>query len=314
MTDRPWDQGQAHVPQDAYASDPAATGDDDVEALVEDIEETRMRMTGTVDEIGDRLDPANIVDGAKQTVRDATVGKVETMTDQATQAMDDARQTAQQASGSLVETIRQNPVPAALVGIGVAWLWTHRATAQMSPSSGDGWSGSSPRDYSAGSYRGEPYGVRNYTNGGSGSGMTDRMSDRMSDVSDRVSDMSGDLGDRAGDAADQIRQGADEMRWKAQDMAGRTTSQAQDTVSSVIDTTSQMIEQNPLAAGAVALAVGAAIGLALPATRQERQVLGSTSQQLLDKAEGTATQSLHQMSQSSSDRQGQHQESGQGQS
>lgn len=300
MTDMSWDQGPGDVPVEAGAG---AAGDSDVDALVEDIEETRSRMTGTVDEIGDRLDPANIVDDAKQTVRDATVGKVEMMTDQATQAMGDARQTAQQAGGSLVETIRRNPVPAALVGVGVAWLWMHRAPAQMGWSSGGG-------RYRAGSYDGEPYGGRGYaggeagwSNGGTRSSMTGRMGD-----------MAGDLGDRASDAADQVRDSAEDLRWKAQDVAGRTTSQAQDSIAGAVESTSRLIEQNPLAAGAVAVAVGAAIGMALPPTRQEREVLGSTSQQLLDKAEGTATRSIHDMAQQGSGQQQSSQQSGQQQS
>jgi ElaB/YqjD/DUF883 family membrane-anchored ribosome-binding protein len=300
MTDMSWDRGEGDVPVEPLAG---TAGDSEVDALVEDIEETRSQMTGTVDQIGDRLDPANIVDDAKQTVRDATVGKVETMTDQATQAMGEARQTAQQAGGSLVETIRRNPLPAALVGVGVAWLWMHRAPAQM------GWS-SSAGYRPTGSYAGEPYGGRGYTSGEAGwsSGGT------RSSMAGRMGDVAGDLGDRASDAADQVRDTADDLRWKAQDVAGRTTSQAQTSISGAVESTSRLIGQNPLAAGAVAVAVGAAIGMALPPTRQEREVLGPTSQQLLDKAEGTATRSLHEMSQGQQQSLQQGQQQGQQQS
>jgi ElaB/YqjD/DUF883 family membrane-anchored ribosome-binding protein len=48
------------------------------------------------------------------------------------------------------------------------------------------------------------------------------------------------------------------------------------------------IEENPLAVGAVALAVGAAVGLAIPSTRYEGELLGEYRQQLLDKAQTAA--------------------------
>ena len=63
--------------EDRPKGDDLEAEDPEVEQLVGEIEVTRIEMTGTVEEIGDRLDPRNIVAGAKETVRDATVGKVE---------------------------------------------------------------------------------------------------------------------------------------------------------------------------------------------------------------------------------------------
>jgi len=71
----------------------------EVEVLETDIEATRGEMTDTVQTIGERLDPANIVQGAKDTVREATVGRVEQMT---SNVMDTAADT----GGGVIETIR----------------------------------------------------------------------------------------------------------------------------------------------------------------------------------------------------------------
>ena len=49
------------------------------------------------------------------------------------------------------------------------------------------------------------------------------------------------------------------------------------------------IEENPLAVGAIALAVGAAVGFSIPATRYEGELLGEYSQQVLDKAQTAAS-------------------------
>ena len=49
-----------------------------------------------------------------------------------------------------------------------------------------------------------------------------------------------------------------------------------------------MIQENPLAVGAVALGVGAAIGLALPSTQRESQLMGEARDNLVEKIQTTA--------------------------
>jgi hypothetical protein len=49
-----------------------------------------------------------------------------------------------------------------------------------------------------------------------------------------------------------------------------------------------MVRENPLAAGAIALACGAAVGLAVPASRAENRLMGSSRDALVSKAQ-TAT-------------------------
>jgi hypothetical protein len=139
-TEPGWDAG----------SDEAETPPE-VEAKAEDIEQTRDEMTGTVEAIADRLDPANIVQDAKQTVRDATVGKVEemanTVADTASGFVGDARSTAQDAGEGFLETVKRNPIPAAMAGIGIGWLLMNRSSGQSRRSSWDQarWTGSEDR-------------------------------------------------------------------------------------------------------------------------------------------------------------------------
>jgi hypothetical protein len=77
-----------------------------------EIEETRLEMGGTLNELGDRLDPGNLMDQAKENVREATIGRVE--------------ETAKGMSDMVVETIKSNPIPAAIAGAGLAMLWANR--------------------------------------------------------------------------------------------------------------------------------------------------------------------------------------------
>src|SRR3954471_14674887 len=104
MTEENWDATTEGVERDPEA-----------ERIVSEIEVTRVDMGATIDEIGHRLQPQTIADEARVKIREATVGKVERI-------VDDAGQTATQTGNTLVSTIRQNPVPAALAGLGIGWL------------------------------------------------------------------------------------------------------------------------------------------------------------------------------------------------
>jgi hypothetical protein len=72
----------------------------DVERLTQEIDATRDGMSETLDELGQRLDPAIIVANAKETVREATVGKVESMATTAGDIVTDAGTTASRPGGS----------------------------------------------------------------------------------------------------------------------------------------------------------------------------------------------------------------------
>ena len=54
------------------------------------------------------------------------------------------------------------------------------------------------------------------------------------------------------------------------------------------------IEENPLAVGAVAAALGAAVGFAIPSSRYEGRLLGETRQKVMGKAQDAASQLIDQ--------------------
>jgi ElaB/YqjD/DUF883 family membrane-anchored ribosome-binding protein len=250
-------------------------GDDvnpEVERLTQEIEETRGGMSETLDELGQRLDPANIVAGAKETVREATVGKVEQMATSAGEMVSDAGTTARQTGEGLVETIKRNPVPAAMAGIGLGWLWMNRDKGQSMS-----WSQS--RD-GQGRYM-SGYGASGYGTGYTGQGYGERS------VGDRIGEAGEEIGRRASDVASTVGETASDVADKARMTAGQVPDQVGMVGQQVGDTAQRLMDENPLAVGAIALAVGAAVGLALPATRTEQKVIGNAGSKLIDQA-GTA--------------------------
>lgn len=251
----------------SYAMDDVSGADVDPEAerIVADIEVTRSEMSTTIDEIGHRLQPETIADQAKTKIREATVGRVERM-------VDDAGMTAQKTGNTLMETIRQNPVPAALAAIGVGWI-ALRMREQGGSTQGNG------RGYEYG-YRGNGYGASGrgsdwpYEQSGSGRGIADEAAQRAQAVGS-------DVQRAAQDAVEQTQERVRQAQWQAQGTLTDVQQQAQ-----------QTWNENPLALGALAVGVGAAVALAIPETQKERELMGEQRDELVRKVSTAASQAL----------------------
>lgn len=215
-------------------ADPSERGAPDAVIIRAEIEETRSQMGDTLDEIGERLRPSHIKQQIGQGIRDATVGRVE----------DAARGAADAVGGAghrLLDTVRDNPVPLAMIGIGLGWLvWGGR--------------GSSSSYYRTGS--------RQFESQSSTGG-----------VADKASELAGNVADRARDMASSVRRDAR--------MGARTAS--------------SQLQENPLAVGVVAVAVGLAAGLAIPETRRERELMGEARDRLVDRAKDVATETKEKL-------------------
>ena len=241
---------------------------EDTGAIRADIGETRRRMSQALDEIGDRINPHHIKEQVKHNVRDATLGRAETM----------ARHTADRARDvrhSIMDTIRDNPLPAAVTGIGLGWLmWNGRRHEQeydRNPyATGHGWD-DDLYDRESRFYGGTSR-VGSYDDRYIGDDRSTRMEnvkDRAGDMADRTRDLMHEARERTADAADQVRD-------RAHDLADETRSAAH--------RVAERARYHPLALGAAAAAVGLAIGLTAPATRREMEMMGGTRDRLRDRA------------------------------
>ena len=270
----------------------------EVEALIVDIATTRSEMSQTVDELGDRLAPSAVADRAGEAVREATIGKIEAKVNDVTNVASDfasnAGQTAQEAGSGIVETIKRNPLPAAMAGLGLGWLWMNRQPARTGSWSANGRPMQSGWAAADDGWRRADRGYYGDQNGGQSIG------DRVGDVSSSIGDRVGDVSSSVGDAADSARRAAEQRL----DDLGTNASRAADTVgttaSQAMTQAQQALESNPLAFGAVALAVGTAIGLALPATQTEKRVMGQAGERIIDQVETAVSQPLDEMSRKSS--------------
>jgi len=275
-----------------------------------DIEATRSGMSETVDAIQAKLSPQNVQDTAEQIterakqaaldvveqatermkaavtqiknevkgeIHDATIGRVERM-------VGNMKDTTRGTSSIIVETVKANPIPAALVGIGLAWLFMNKSSGTSSQR------GYYPQSYSQGyGQYGQP---------------ETRFQSQARSAADTVQQKAGQVVDSVTETADHVKEKAGEFANQAQAQVENLSGRVQDEAQRVIHRSQNMIEDNPLMTSALALALGAAVGLLLPETQRENDLMGVTrdklmgqvsevAQDTLGKAQKVATEVLH---------------------
>jgi uncharacterized protein YjbJ (UPF0337 family) len=298
----------------------AADGDNHLEAaddaepeqqvveIRESIEQTRAQMSETIDELQERLSPSHLkeevkeqvkeqYEQVKETVREATIGKVENMVERLGDTVNDTRR-------SLVDMIKANPIPATLIGVGLAWMWMNRGSA----SSGE--SARYDNRYRRGGLYGGLYdeGQRRYA-GSESFGNDQRSTAGVWDrTTDAASHLAGKMGSTMSSAVGQVQETAGDLASRAKDTVSGVVDQAQETAGYLVDQAqyqAQRVEdrfkvamrESPLAVGAVALALGAAAGLAIPQTRKENEWMGEARDTLVDKAQSVAHDAIEQVQQ-----------------
>ena len=220
------------------------------EEIEREIERTRAEFSSTIDAIQSKLTPGQLMD----------------------QALSYARTSLPADFGSnLGNTVRNNPVPVTLIGIGIAWL----AMSGQQPR------GSLHAMHGVGSYRDElGTGYRSDLHGHDGrqhEGTLHRAAAKASEMGHRISDTTSSMADRARDMAHGTRARAGELGQRSQERYYRTREQV-----------NHMAEEQPLMLGALGVAVGTLLGALLPATRREDEMMGHTRDELVDKARDTA--------------------------
>ena len=284
----------AQGPEDATDSSQEAT------EIRSDIEKTRSNLSATIDALQDKLDPSRIAeqvkdqirekateafDTAKHAVKEATIGKAEHIMSSVSEAVSDMTGragTAMSDSGSsIVQYIRDNPVPIALVGIGLGMLAMRKR--QAAPST-------YPASYVAAGYP---------SNSSPEPSLADRARGVVGDLSDRAQNAASTVSESARAAADRATSAVTSAASTVQDAAGQALDatrrqyhdvrgQAKQGVQVANDTFQNTLQDNPLALGIAALAAGALVGLSLPSTQVEGQYMGEARDKLVDQAKSLA--------------------------
>jgi phage-related protein len=274
----------------------ADTTADEPEQIKEQIEQTRSQMSETINAIEEKLSFSNIsgqvsehinnaVETAKGAVYDATLGKAENLMKNIGRGFNDVTESVGDAGTHVVKYARQNPLPLALIGLGVGMLLMQgRRTTTYNYGNG-------------GSRRGNDQGESRLGH------LASTGTNALSSAKDTVTNAAGTAYEGVGNVASSAYEGVTHAASSAYGGVTNVASSAYQGVSRLASTTgnqiqnvahraqdqySRTLEENPLAIGAIALAVGAIVGLAIPATQYENQWMGETRENLVHTVEDAA--------------------------
>lgn len=226
-------------------------------------------------------------------------------------ALEMARDTLREASPKIAQAVRENPLPAALIALGVGWLYL-RATAPPKPrypvyastdesefalthggvgeKVGEGW------DKAKGSIQSSAAEVKDWTSQKAGQIM-DSTAKYAGQALDKAGELTGQAMEKAGEWAGSAREKAGEVVHQARIQAEHFGEYTRDQLGRVGDGAVQMYKENPWAFAAIGLGLGAALAMSLPITQQEQQVMGKASDQVVNSARDAGEQTMAKVSQ-----------------
>lgn len=235
------------------------------EELRREVAETRSEMDRTIDELVDRLNPAGMLSSAMRTfVKGGSKSKRN-----AKRAADAAADT----GSTVLDKIRDNPVPVALMAVGAAWLLMSDDD-DAEETEADHYAGLQNRQY-----------------------LTDAQAESDDDdsrgIGDRISGAASSIGEGAKSAGRNVASGATSAASSVKD-AGRTAAAGVKSSSRQVARYTRRgmrlsregyetaMEEYPLAVGGAALGLGLLCGLLVPESEREHELLGPTRDSLLE--------------------------------
>jgi len=268
-------------------------GSDRSHQIEADIDRTRAAMDRTVDAIAGKLTPQQLMFEAMGVFKDGSSAL----------------------ASKVIQTAREHPVPATIIGIGLGLLVTESARGGSSARSAND-SDARNRSVGFGGYgtfaAGEPA-VRTEGSSGSTGGFATTMKDKTSEmkdsvtlgamearekvaekvdhVKDQVKTQAGHLKEQVTAGTDHLRESADHLRDQVAEGADRVREHAAQVPVYARQQWHdaqlgfwQTMDEKPFAIGIAALAAGVAAGLTVPSSRKEKELMGQTRDRLLDQA------------------------------
>ncbi|MCK0511398.1 DUF3618 domain-containing protein [Aromatoleum buckelii] len=249
------DEGQTRAPDAPMTSDRSP---DEIEA---EIAAERARMGDTLEAIQRRLSPGQLLD----------------------QVLDYTKRGSGDYVANLGASVRDNPLPATLVAVGLAWLMASGTGTHMRSAE----------------HIARPRAADDESSTGRIKGAAERASSAVSDVVHRVGDAARSVRESVSGAAHSARESVGHARESGSHAGERMREQgrhARDSAKHYAERASSgwsyMATEQPLVLGAIGVAIGAALGAGLPSTRREDELLGEYRDELVDRATETGKEQL----------------------
>ncbi len=172
----------------------------------------------------------------------------------------------------MLKTLRENPLPAALVGLGVFWLMKNSAeersfgSMRLSEGSG-GWKDRGPSDETP---------------------VKEQVNEYLQEKKDQAYDHLSDLKKQAGQKTEYWKEEAGEKMREAKGYVMEQTHYAKGELQ-------HLMENNPLAVGGVMVAIGATIAATLPNSRKENQWMGDSKEKVVEAVKSTVQTTVEEV-------------------
>ncbi len=222
------------------------------EQIQRDIQRTQSEIGETLEAIKRRLSPEEIMNRATAYLR-AGPGEF---------------------GRNLGRTIRDNPVPVALIGVGIGWLMfggSRRSSRTISAAPIEG--GTSPGDWEVKSGSHLPERLRHALDRSRSRASEAR--DKVRSAGERMREMGHAGGERLSHLGHDLRSGGRRVGEYGQRMWHELEEQWY---------------EHPLVMGALAFGIGAAVAVALPSTRREEELVGGPARDLMERARETGAE------------------------
>ncbi len=229
-----------------------------------DIERTRERLGDTVEALGAQLNPSLLKQRVKDSVHEATIGRVKHMAS-------NARDKAEESGRGLMATLRDNPIPAAMIAGGIGWLLFNKKRSDVNESA------AIEVEYD---YRAELRG---------GNGAVNTADVETIDYSRQIPEIQREgvahrVASTAKGAGEKVASGARAVSEKVTTGASSVAHGVAEKARAGTHHVEESFQENPMVLGVVAAAVGLAVGMTLPASDREARLMGGKRDELIDKA------------------------------
>jgi ElaB/YqjD/DUF883 family membrane-anchored ribosome-binding protein len=171
---------------------------------------------------------------------------------------------------NLGSQVKYNPLPVSLVGIGLAWLM---AASKRQPD------------------HGSEYGSSSYGRLGERAG---EMKDRLTQGAQSMREHASGTAEAAGAKFGEMRERATAATQSAKERMASMGSGARYQMERARSSADYMMREQPLALGAIGLAVGAFFAAMAPRTQKEDELMGEARDRLVDQAREMGTEKLEQ--------------------
>ncbi|TLX63535.1 hypothetical protein DN820_10600 [Stutzerimonas nosocomialis] len=169
---------------------------------------------------------------------------------------------------NLSNTVKANPVPTLLTSVGLIWLMA-------------GQNRRVEHSYSTGPSLGDKLGAKADGLKHQGAGIKEKASHLQHDVASSLSSARDRVSNTSHQAADTLRHTADSLR---------------DTADRARGGFSHLLQEQPLAVGAIGIALGALLAASVPSTRQEDELMGEARDDIADKLKHKAQEGYERVS------------------